>query len=344
MAGIDVFNSNAFSMFSLTQAANKIDYLPQRLGELNIFTPRPVRTKTVGVEQRDGVLKLIPVSERGAPLAQREREHREIRDFRTVRVAKQDHIEADELQDIRAFGSETELMQVQQEVARRLSGDTGLLADVELTHEHMRLGAIQGIVTDADGVTPIYNWFTEFGITPPSEIDFDLDNASPASGAVRKKCNQVVRAMQRAAKGAWTPNTQVHALCGDNFWDDLTAHSEVRGTYLNTLMAASLREGNAYEMFRYGGITWENYRGTDDNTTVAVGTDKAKFFPVNAPGVFEVAYSPAEFMPYVNTLGQRVYAMIVPDRKRQAYVDIEVYSYPLFLCTRPEMLQSAKRT
>ena len=34
--------------------------------------------------------------------------------------------------------------------------------------------------------------------------------------------------------------------------------------------------------------------------------------------------------------------MIVPDDDRNMFVDIEAYSYPLFICTRPGMLQRAK--
>jgi hypothetical protein len=343
---MDVFNQDAFSLVTMTSALDKVEVVPQRLGMLDLFAPRPVRTETVSVEQRDGVLTLIPASNRGAPLDQRTTEKRNIRDFRSVRLAKGDRIMAAELQNIRAFGTDSELMQVMAEVGRRLNGPAGLLADLETTKEHMRLGAIQGIVLDADGSTELFNWYTEFGITAATEIDFDLDNASPASGAVRKKCNQVIRQMQRAAKGAWGPSTQVYALCGDNFWDDLTAHPEIRGTYLQTIQAQDLRNdvGLPFERFRYGGIWWENYKGTDDNSTVAIGTDKAKFFPVNAPGVFEMAYSPAEFMPFVNTPGRDMYAMTIPDEKRQAWVDIEVYCYPLPICTRPEMLQSGRRT
>jgi hypothetical protein len=94
------------------------------------------------------------------------------------------------VQNIRAFGSETELQQVQQEIADIMGGPTGLRNSIELTHENMRLGAIQGILLDADG-TVIRNWFTEFGISQPAEIDFDLDNASPvrcrAQGVQRRR-------------------------------------------------------------------------------------------------------------------------------------------------------------
>jgi hypothetical protein len=343
MATLDIFKQDAFKLQSMLRAIDAVDYQPQRLGELGIFTPNPVRTETVSIEKRDGTLSLIQTSARGAPIKQRTTEKRNIRDFRTVRIAESDTIMASELANIRAFGTESELMQVQAEVARRLMGPVGLESKVELTLENMRLGAIHGIVKDADGST-IYDWFDELGVSQATEIDFDLDNTSPASGAVRKKCNEVVRAMMKAAKGVWTPGTRVHALCGDAFWDDLTAHSEVRQTYLNTQEAADLRSGNAYETFNYGGITFENYRGTDDGTTVAVHTDKARFFPVNAPGAFLEVFSPGEQFAHIGQLGERLYPLIVPDRDRDMYADIEVYSYPLHVCTRPLMLQRAKRT
>ncbi|PJK29950.1 major capsid protein [Minwuia thermotolerans] len=341
MADMDVFKADGFSMISMTAAINAQEFLPSFLGDLGLFEPKPIRTEKFEIESYDGVLTLIQSDQRGAPISEQKRELRKVRDFRTVRLARGDTIQASEIQNIRAFGQESELMQVEAEVARR---QMKLKRDLELTWENMRLGAVQGIVTDADAST-IYNFFTEFGVSQPSEIDFDLDNASPASGAVRKKCSEVVRAMARAAAGVWIEGrTYPMGLCGDAFWDDLTGHSEVRETYLQTQQAADLRQGNAFESFRYGGITWVNYRGTDDNSKVAVGTDKAKFFPVEAPGAFEVAFSPAESFDFVNTPGLPFYSWPVWDRDRNMWVRIEMASYPMFYPTRPKMLQRAKRT
>jgi hypothetical protein len=56
------------------------------------------------------------------------------------------------------------------------------------------------------------------------------------------------------------------------------------------------------------------------------------------------AFSPGEFLPFVGQPGQDVYAMVVIDKDRQAWARPEIYSYPLFICTRPGMLQRAKRT
>jgi len=336
MPTMDIFNADAFSMTQLTAAVDKVPYRPMFLGALGIFEPERVRTETIAIEKREGALALIQTSERGQPLGQQAGVKRDIRDFRTGRIAKGDTLYAAEIQNMRAFGTDSELQTVQAEIAGRLAR---LKADVELTWENMRLGAVQGIVLDADGST-LRNWYGEWGIDQAAEIDFALTTDSTD---VRKTCMSVTRAMMKAAKGAWLPGTSVHALCHDDFYDALIAHPQVRATYLNWQAAAELRTNTAYQSFPYGGITFHNYRGTDDASTVAIAAGKAKFFPVGAPGVFKVALSPAEFFDYVNTPGLDLYAMTIPDRERNAWVKVEVYSYPLFICTRPEMLQRAKR-
>lgn len=58
--------------------------------------------------------------------------------------------------------------------------------DAEATFEFHLFNGIQGVVkAPKDGATVI-NYYTEFGITPAAEVDFDLDNQSPASGALRQ--------------------------------------------------------------------------------------------------------------------------------------------------------------
>jgi hypothetical protein len=345
MATLDVFNSDAFSTTSLTAAVEKSPFQPSLLGDMGIFEDVPVRTTSVFIEERSGVLGLIPTDARGNPPRERQSELRTARSFQTVRLAMADTLTASEIQGIRAFGSETELMQVQAEIARRTVGATGIQRQIEYTLENHRLGAVQGKLVDADGSTVLYDWAAQFGITPAAEVAFDLTAASPVSGAVRKKCTSVIRAMQRAAQGVWLPSTQVVGLCGDAFFDDLIANAEVRSTYLNWQDAQALRgNGNGWNMeFAYGGIRWVNYRGSDDNSTVAVPTDKVKFFPLGAPGVFQVAWAPHDSFDFVNTLGKKLYAGMILDRDRNSWVKIEMYSYPLHYCTRPAMLLTGRR-
>ena len=338
MATMDVFTSNAFSMQSLLAAIEQIDYKPQFLGSLGLFQSEPQPTRAVFVESRDDVLQLIQTSPIGAPLEQRGADKRKARTFSTVRIAKGSRIMADEIQGIRAYGSESELHQVQAEVVRRM---VQLQNDIDLTWEFHRLGAVQGILIDADGST-LVNYYTAFDVVQPTEVALNIANTT--AGALRPKIEAITRAIIRAAKGAFTTGSSIYALVGDNFWDDLVNHEEVRTTYLNHEAAAALREPTAFSTFRYAGVTWVNYRGTDDNSTVAIGTDKAKFFPVGAPGVFQVAWAPAEFMDVVNQKGVPLRPLTLVDPSgRNAFVDVEVYSYPLYICTRPLMLRTAKR-
>ncbi len=341
MLTMDVFRQDAFSATTLTASIDKIGYVPGLLGSIpGLFVPVPVRTEMIIIEERENAPALIQTTPRGAPAKQKGGDRAKARAFRTVRLAEQSRITASELQGIRAFGSETELKQLQVEVARRQAMIRG---DMELTWENMRLGAVFGIVKDADG-SVIYNWATEFNQSIPAEIDFDLDAASPAAGVVRKKCNLVKRSVMKALKGLGGNAVRVGAIVGDAFWDDLVGHSEVEKTFLATAQAADLRNGfgMAWETFNYGGIQWINYRGSDDDA-VGVHTDKAKFFPIGA-GIFQVAMSPGESFDFVNTPGQPIYSMIVPDRDRNMFADIEQYSYPLPVCTMPSALHQARRT
>jgi len=337
---MDVFKDDAFSATSLITAVDKVGYVPGTLGMIpGLFEPVPVRTESVWIEARSTTAALIQTSPRGTPPNEKKDGDREALPFKTRRLATSSRIMASELFAIREFGSETELKQLAGEVARR---QFLMKRDLDLTMENLRLGCIQGLVTDADGST-IYNWATEFSQTIPAEVDFDLDNASPASGVVRKACTAAVRSITKGLKGIGGGAVRVMALCGDNFWDDLTAHPEVRQTYLNYQAAVDLRAPLAYESFNYGGVTFTNYRGTDDGSTVAVGTDKAKFFPVGA-GIFQWAMSPGERFEHLGMVGQNFYSAIVTDEKRNSFADVELYSYPLPVCTMPQALYRARRT
>lgn len=335
MSSMDVFNSSAFSMRTLTGTVEKMDYIPQLLGQLGIFEPQPVRTRAVFVERRNETLALIPDSPIGAPPEELNKSKRDAVPLGLTRLTKGFTLYAEEVQGLRAMGSETDLMTVQAEYLRLMGR---VRDDMELTHEHHRLGALQGKLLDADGTSVIQNYFTTFGVSEPTAIDFALTTATTN---IRGKCQQVIRAMARKAKGAFTPATRVHALAGDTFYDGLINHPLVRETYLNWEAAADLRNSTAFQSFTFGGITWHNYQGTDDNSTVAVPVNEAKFFPVGARGVFKVAYGPAEFGDFVNTLGIPVYAMNILDRDRNAWTRGELYSYPLYFCQRPDLLQKA---
>jgi len=334
---LDVFNQDAFSAITLTDAINKEDFLPSALSGL--FQPIPVTTITVMIEERDETLNLIQTSPRGGVPAHQDTQQRTARSLVIPHLAKEGLIMADEIQNVRAFGTMTEEQVLQAEINRR---NARMRRDVEYTWELHRLGAVQGIILDADG-SEIYNLFTEFGVSQESEVNFDLDNGSPAAGALRKACTAVVRAILRNLKTG-SDSVRIRAECGDAFWDDLIAHTEVRATYTNWAAAEELRANVAFSYFQFGGIEWRNYRGSDDNSTVAIDTNKCHLYPVGVPGLYEVYYAPADTIEFVNTPGLPVYAMQAIDPEFERWVKLHVQSNPLHICTRPKVLMKGKRT
>ena len=335
----DIFNQNGWGVIDFhEEIVERTEFRPQLLGSLGIFEPIYSRSRTIAIADRDRTLSLIPTSEMGAPPEELIPEGAKVRPFNTTRLAKGSTIYAAELAGVAALPFDVQTRDVSQELADRTAQ---IMNDLELTWEHMRFGAIQGKVLDSDGTT-IIDWFAEWGITPPTEVNFALTTDTTD---VRKKCRDIKRAMMKASKGLWTPATRVAALVGDTFYDALLNHPQVKETRLvNGDRAATLENIEGYSSFEIEGITFINYRGTDDGSTIAIDTNKAKFFPIGARGAFKVGFSPAnEFKPYLNQRAREYYGLMLADTSgRDAWDRVEIYSYPLFVCTRPEMILTGK--
>ena len=337
MATMDIFETDAFSVIELTRALENIPFKPATLSGSGLFSDRGVRSRTVVIESRDGTLSLIPFSERGSAYDQQVPERRDVRAFVCRQFKKQDVLWASEIQGIRAYGSESETQQIQAEVARRLRR---LRTDAEATFEYHLLNGIQGKVLDPKDGATVIDYFTEFAITPAAEVNFDLAATSPGSGVLRKRCQALIESVEDGLGGLSTGAVQLRAECGSAFFADLVAHKEVRETYLNTAAAADLRSRVSDEV-SFGGIHFPRYRG---NAAFGVPVDKAWFYPEGVEGLFEIYYAPADTFETVNTLGLPLYARSIPDRDRDEWVRLEIESNPLPICTRPQVLRSARRT
>lgn len=335
----DIFNQNGWGVIEFhEEVVERTEFKPQLLGSLGLFSPIYSRSRTIAVAYKNGTLTLIPTSETGAPPEELIPEGAKIKKWDAVRLAKGSTIYAISLAGVTALPFDEQTREVTDEVSDRT---VQIMDDLELTWEHMRFGAVLGKVYDADGTTVLHNWYTEWGIAEPAEIDFELDD--PATD-VRKKCRDVKRTMKKKAAGLWTPSSKVGALVGDEFFDKLVNHAQIKETKLGTERAPVLENIEGFSSIEIEGIVFINHQGTDDGTTIAVGSTKARFFPMNTRGAFKVGWAPAsEFKPYLNKRGREYYVLLLEDKSgREEWDRVEVYSYPLFICTRPEMLLRAK--
>lgn len=339
---LDIFNSDPFSVVSLTDAINHTKFVPGRLSQLGLFRERSVAVTSIAIEEKNGILTLVDPSPRGGPGQTVDKGKRNVRSVNIPHFQIDDAIMAEEVQGVRPFGSETGLQTVMQTVDERMQIHAQSMA---ATQEYARVGAFKGIITYADGST--LNLFNLFGVSQDDEVDFALDEANPGSGALRKKCATVVRQVADTLDG--TPYSYLLAQCSNTFFDDLISHKEVVESYKGTPMAQVLREGyvlpdgsKIFGAFEFGGIVWENYRGAIGGTKF-IADDKCHIAPMGVPGLFSTVYGPADYVETVNTLGQRLYMkqILMPNGKG---VSIEVQMNNLEYCTRPKALILGKRT
>ncbi len=341
----DIFNNDAFSVTSLTDAMAEIKYVPSFVSGLGLFTATPVSTLHVAIEKdRDSNYSIVPSSPRGAPGDTVGKGRRNMRNLTIPHFQRDDAIYADEVQGVRAFNTEQQVETVQGMIARRAAEHSQSFA---LTEEYHRLAVItQGKLLDKDG-SELYNYFTEMGETQAAEVDWDLDNASPVDGILRQRSATLMRAMGATLGGL--PFNGILALCGDSFYDALIQHKEIRDTYKGWEAAAALRtgfldasnpQGGVWGQFTAFNITWVNYRG---GLNVGLAATEAKFVPLGVPGLFRTVYAPADYEETVNTLGQRLYAKqwAMPNGKGR---QMEFQTNALHYCTRPRVLMSARMT
>jgi hypothetical protein len=339
----DVFNDDAFSVLSLTDAVNKIPFIPGRAGTVAGWQEDGVPTTSIMIEEKDGTLELVNPTPRGGPGQTGKKDGRTARSLVIPHYQFDDFIAADSVQNVRAFGQTGVLEVLEDRVNARMQQIVQQKMDPTL--EYQRVGALKGLITNGDGTT-LYNLFTEFGVTQETEVDFDLDNATPASGALRKKCAGVVRTIAKNL-GA-SPIGPIFAECSDTFFDDLLAHPEVVDSYKGTPMATVLRQGYVtasgviYGAFEFGGIVWENYRGSVGGTSF-IDADKCHIFPTGVPGLWRTVYAPADYEETVNTVGLPRYTKQYPAPNGKGR-NLEVQMNALNYCTRPKVLIKGKRT
>jgi hypothetical protein len=333
---LNPFEANdAFNMVSLTQAINILPNTYGRVGQLGLFTDKGVRTRTIIVEEQNGILHLLPTAPVGAPGIENKLGKRKVRSFTVPHIPLSDVILPQEYEGLRAFGAENELATLASVMNDHLQTARNKF---DITLEHLRMGALKGIILDADGTT-LYNLYTEFGISPET-VDYDLDAVSPLSDPAAK-CRTVIRHIEDNLKGE--VYTGVRCLCSPTFFDALIAHPNVEKFYMNHAAAVNLMQTGAdpRKGFSFGGITFEEYRGTatdkDGATRLFIAAGEAHAFPEGTRRSFNTIYAPGDFLETVNTIGIPLYAK-QEARKFNRGIDLHIQSNPLPICYRPALL------
>ncbi len=328
---VNLAKDPAFSVGELTQSINILPNNYGRLNELNLFPIKGVRTRMIYIEEQNGVLTLLQSQPVGAPGQANKTGKRKVRGFVIPHFPLDDVVHPEDVDGIRAFGSQDVLKTVQGEVLDRLQG---MKNKHDITTEWLRMGALKGIILDADGST-LYNLYTEFGIAQ-NEVDFVLGTAATD---VPEKCRAVLRLIDDNLKGEVLKDYR--ALVSREFFDKLVKHASVKAIYQNWSAAQEKLGGDTRKGFAVGGLTFEEYAASASDaagvTRRFIADGEGHAFPEGTQESFRTVCSPADFNETVNTVGLPYYAKF-DERKHGRGYDLHTQSNKLALCTRPALL------
>ena len=340
---MDIFNGDAFSSVTLTAMVNQnYPYVPTFLQDRGIAPAQGMVTLDAAFEEETGGIRLIPSSPRAAPPSQQDRARPKMRKLTASHFAREAHVYADELLALRGRDALTP-QTAQRLLLQRTDGPVGLKVEWKLTLEHLLLGAIDGVVLDADGTTELYNFYEWTGTTRPAAIDIPFSTMTDTSGILDKIALQIRREVIKALNGMALGGAQIVVLCGDNFYDDLITSKEVRaakknGATGNQDAAKRIAENTPYSAYQHAGILWVNYRGAE-GSGVQVPTNEARLFPEGVPGLFQTLYAPADTFDTVTAEGLPLYLLNLPERQTSKQFTAELQSNPLVACLRPQALR-----
>lgn len=324
----DILNDDAFSLSQLTLALNDLKHVPGRIGELGLFSEQGIATTSVSIERVGQTVKLVASAPRGSAGQTQSQEKRNLRSFNIVHLPQYDAIVADEIQNLRAFGSETEVQTMQALVNGKMEV---MKTNLDVTIEFQRFGAIKGQVLDADGSTVLLDLYQEFN-TSQQTVDMGLDVDTTK---VKQKCVEVQRSVEAALGGL--RYSGLRAMCSETYFDALVGHPAVEAAY-DRWMSGEFKRTQQRDMnggggFWFGGIYWEEYRGQVGNQKF-IADGEAYLIPEGVPNLFKTYYGPADYFETVNTMGLPYYARqhMATNGKR---AELETQSNPLHLNTRP---------
>ncbi len=333
---IDIFNDDAFSAHSLTEAINIVPYAPRRLGAMGLFATKNPRTNVVFLERKGDILSLLETKPRGSgETNKRPATRRDLIPMSLSHIPLDDAVLASEVAGIREFDTEDQLQTVSGVVNEKLTHCRQLH---EVTHEYHRIGAIKGVLLDGDAAaTELYNLFDVFGITQ-EEFYFDLEGDGEG---IKRTCLDIIAYMEDLLGGE--TYQYVHAMVGNNFFQNLVnndkvelAYSEQQGYKFQIDQQGTGTMGRGSNQVWFGDILFENYRGKVGGRSF-IGEDDAHFFPMGVSDLFQQHFGPAETMSDVNTAGKDIYALQERMKFDQG-VEIHTESNPLMICRRPKLL------
>lgn len=326
---------NPFDAFTVTEIQEAINLIPNnygRLGQLGLFPVRGSVSHDVAIEERNGVLALLPTDRTGGYAEQTvtKMPKRRVRSFRVPKIVHDDMVSPEDVHGLRRFGDNN--VEV---FADYLNEKLAVMRSKhDITLEWLRVGALRGVILDADG-SVIYDLFDEFGVDKKTAVM----GLNVANTKVLTKVLDLKRYVEQNMAGEVF--NRIHVLASPEFFDAFTTHASVERAFEGYMAAQQRLATDQRTSFEFGGITVEEYNGraVDPSGTVRrfIEPGHAQAFPVGTVQTFRTYAAPADFNETVGRPGDLYYAKTAP-AKFDRGIDIHTQANPLPLCLRPGVL------
>lgn len=326
-------SDHIFGVNSLSEAINELPATPSILNDLNIFKKEYKTTTYVSVERKENILTLVANTPRGGVGDPVKSTRHAPKTFNMMHLVKDDIVRADDVQNLRAFGSQSQTVAVAELVNDKLEM---MKADIDYTIEHARLGALKGKILDADGKTVIADIYKEFGLTRKS-ANWALSTKTTQVTALINSYKQDIGKLRRGES-----ITGYVCLISPSFMNTLIAHDSVEKYYARHQDGLLYREGNTDVSFIHNGIKFVVY-ADEFESGLKLEDDEGIILPTGTRQSFREYYAPADMNATVNTRALDYYAM----RERLDFDkgwQLHAQSNPLPLVLRPDLVQTIKLT
>lgn len=325
MATLDIFNDDAFQLTELSQTIIDIPRVPTLLGDLGVFTESGMTGLTFMIERQGSSIKVLPTAPRGGVREPVALGPRKLFPLAAFHIPATWSVMADEVQGVRAFGSTTEVMQVKDIVKQKLDVVKG---SFDLTHEWQRVGALKGLVKDADGST-LLDLYDAFDMTQ-TNVAWDLSG----SGDPKVLAQNLKFAMQ--AKMGGRSFARIRVICSLSFFQAFVGNAKMAKAWDLWNQGQFYRDDQTNSDFVWlnGQFAFTIYNGMVGETPM-LEDGYAYAYPEGVPGLFQSKFAPADYMETVNTVGLPYYAKQEPMAFNKGVVG-ESQSNPLHYCSLPE--------
>jgi hypothetical protein len=326
MATFDIFNNDAFSVSSLSAAIQDIPRVPTKIGDMGLFAESGMTTISTMIERQGAELSLVPTAPRGGVAQNTKTGPRKMVPVAAVHLPQKDTIMADQVQGVRAFGSETEVMGVMELINDKM---TLHRRQIDLTLEYHRVGAIKGQVLDTDG-SVLLDMYSVMGFTQetvPADILSASSTMDPIAFSQFVKRKIKTKLGGRSFKG-------VKVLASQDWFDKFTRHNNTKAAFKDFQGNVYLRTDQSEQDFEFAGISYTIYEGaTSAGEFIPAG--EAYAFPIGVPGLFQTKWAPGTAMDMVNRMGKPFYAS---QERLPHNIGVEIFSQsnPLNFCMLPE--------